>query len=67
MAHKTATVRNTLVTIFCDPQKALNAIALPSTCQEYRFLRSLKYQKAEELQSNGHHTRFSKSQVTPGF
>lgn len=29
---------NKQVTIFCDSQKALKAIALPLTCQENRFL-----------------------------
>ena len=58
IAHKTATVRNIQITIFSDSQKALKAIALPSAYQEYRFLRSLIYQKTEKLQSNGHHTTF---------
>ncbi len=58
IAHKTANTRNIPVTIFCGSQKALNAIALPSACQEHRFLRSLIYQRTEKLQSNGHHTTY---------
>ena len=45
------------VTIFCDSQKALNAIAHPSTCQEYRFLRDLIYKRTETLHRNGHHIK----------
>ena len=56
IAHKTATIRNIPLTIFCDSQKALNAVALSSTCQEHRFLRGLIYPKTEELQSDGHYT-----------
>ncbi len=42
------------VTIFSDSQKALRAIALPRTCQENWYLRSLVYEKTEELQQIVH-------------
>jgi len=45
------------ITIFCDSQKALNAIARPPTCQEYRLLRELIYKRTEDFHRNGHHIR----------
>lgn len=44
------------ITIFCDSQKALKTIQQPPSHQENRVLRSLIYQKAGELQSNGYST-----------
>lgn len=58
IANQTGISRNIPIKIFCDSQKALNAIAHLSTCQEYRFLRGLTYQRTEKLQNNGHHTTF---------
>ena len=58
IANKSGIGSDIPVTIFCDSQKALNTIARPSTCQEYRFLRDLIYKRTEELQSNGHHIKF---------
>lgn len=40
---KIANAKNTTVTVLCNSQKALKAIALPFTSQEDRFLRSLVY------------------------
>lgn len=37
IAKKTVNVGNTPITIFCDSQKVLKAIALPPTYQENRF------------------------------
>ena len=42
------------VTIFCDSQKALKAIRRVDSCNDNQFLRNLIYQKAGELQRNGH-------------
>ena len=66
IANRTAIVRNILVTIFCDSQKALDVIALPFTCKKHRFLRGIIHQKTRELQNKGYHTTFTGSQVTPG-
>ena len=52
IASKTANIGSTPITIFCNSQKALKAIALPFTCQKNRFLRSLIYQ------DNGHSITF---------
>lgn len=46
--------RDAPVTIFCDSQKALIAIQHATSCNENRFLRNLIYQKAGDLQRNGH-------------
>ena len=58
IANKSGIDSDIPVTILCDSQKALNATARPSTCQEYRFLRDLICKRTEELQSNGHHVKF---------
>ncbi len=58
IAKKLASPRTRSVTIFSDLQKALGAIALPRTSQENRYLRSLLYEKTEELQQIGHLTTF---------
>ena len=55
---KTTNAKNTPVTILCDSQKALTAIALPFTSQEDGVLRGLVYQKTEELQHSGHSITF---------
>ena len=54
MALKVLNERDRPVTIFCDSQKALKVIRHAASCNENRFLRNLIYQKAEELQRNGH-------------
>lgn len=41
MANQTGISRNIPLKFFCDSQKALKAIARPSTCQDHRFLRGL--------------------------
>ena len=58
VAKKTPTIRNTQITIFCDSQKALKAIAPPYTSQENLFLSGLVYQKSEDLQRNRHGITF---------
>lgn len=58
IANKTGIGSDIPVTIFCDSQKTLNAIARLSAGQEYRFLRDLIYKRIEELQINGHRTKF---------
>ena len=58
IANKSAIGSDVPVTIFCDSQKALIAIARPSTCQKYRFLRDLIYKRTEDLHRNGHHIKF---------
>ena len=52
--RETLTVRNTLLTIFCDSQKALMTIRQPPSQKENRFLRAQIYCKAEKLKTNGH-------------
>ena len=49
---------STLITIFCDTQKALNAIQHFSSHKENRFLRGQIYHKAKKLQSKGHSVVF---------
>ena len=48
------TVDNTLITIFCDSQKALTTIRQPPSQKENRFLRGQIYYKAKKLKTNGH-------------
>ena len=43
------------ITIFCDSQKAIRAIKRSPLHKENRLLRCLIYEKAEKLESNGHH------------
>ena len=52
--RKTSTAHNTLLTIFCDSQKALTTIRLPPLQKENRFLRAQIYYKAEKLKTYGH-------------
>ncbi len=58
IANTSAIGSDVPVTIFCDSQKALIAIARPSICQKYRFLRDLIYKRTEDLHRNGHHIKF---------
>ena len=58
IAIKTGIGSGIPVTIWCDSQKILNAIAHPCKCQEYRFLIDLIYKRIEELQNNGNHAKF---------
>lgn len=53
IANTEVIVRNIPVTVFCESQRALGAIALPFTCQEHWFLRGFIHQKNAELQNNG--------------
>ena len=52
--RETSTANNTLITIFCDSQKALTAIRQPPSQKENRFLRGQIYYKAENLVGDGH-------------
>ena len=58
IAKNTKFAGNTSVTVFCDSQTALKAIALPPAAQQNRFLRGLIRQKTEDLERTGHRTRF---------
>ena len=49
-----ANTEDTPVTIFCDSQKALEAIQHSPSYKENRFLRGIIYRKARTLQENGH-------------
>ncbi len=52
--RETSTANNTLITIFCDSQKALTAIRQPPSQKENRFLRGQIYYKAENLMRDRH-------------
>lgn len=51
---ETLNAKNAYIKIFCDSQKAIKAIEHPFIYQGNRFLRNSIYQKAKELQHNGH-------------
>ena len=52
--RETSNANNTPITIFCDSQKALQAIQHPPSHKENRFLRGQIYHKAKKLQNIGH-------------
>lgn len=52
--QETSIANNTPITIFCDSQKALQAIQHPPSHKENRFLREQIYHKAKKLQNIGH-------------
>ena len=58
VAKNTEFAGNTSVTVFCDSQTALKAIALPPAAQQNRVLRGLIRQKTEDLERTGHRTSF---------
>ena len=51
---ETLNAKNAPITIFCDSQKEIRAIEHPYIHQGNRVLRNSIYQKAKELQHNGH-------------
>ena len=51
---ETRNAKGTPITIFCDSQKALTAIQHTPSQRENRYLRGLIYDKARELQEDGH-------------
>ena len=52
--RETSTAHNTLLTIFCDSQRALMTIWQPPLQKENRFLRAQIYYKVEKPKTNGH-------------
>ena len=54
--RETSAVNNTVITIFCDSQKALTAIRQPFSQKKNRFLRRQIGYRAEKLKTNGHTT-----------
>ena len=54
-SKETQNMTHTLVTIFCDFQKALRVIEYPLLQKRNRFLRDSIYKKIKKLESNKHY------------
>ena len=66
-ANRTAIVRNILVIIFCDSQKALNAMRFPLLTRNTGFWEILYIKRLQSFKVTDITSCFAGSQVTPGF